>query len=119
MKKIILTALTSSALTLCVVYLTAAPAEVSKKIILENDRVAVTERSIPPGGVRVTYERPTDQVIVFLNDTKYERIDSKTGEKIERSRKAGDTIWHFKGESAPKLVNIDDEPFRFLIIALK
>ena len=86
----------------------------------------MTERSIPAGGVRVTYERPTDQVIVFLNDTKYERIDPKTGEKIERSRKAGDTIWHFKGESAgtkgesaPKLVNIDDEPFRSLIIALK
>ena len=81
--------------------------------------MTVTERSIPPGGVRVTYTRPTDQVIVFLNDTKYERIDSKTGEKMERSRKAGDVIWHFKGESAPKLVNVDDKPFRSLIITLK
>ena len=62
---------------------------------------------------------PRDQVIVFLNDTKYERIDSKTGETIERARKGGDVIWHFKGESAPKLVNIDDKPFRSLIIALK
>ncbi len=36
-------------------------------------------------------ERPKRliEVIVFLNDTKYERIDSKTGEKIERSRKGG------------------------------
>ena len=119
MKKVLLAALTSSAVTLGIVYLTAAPAEVTRKVVLENDRVAVTERSIPPGGVRVPYTRPTDQVIVFLNDTKYERVDSKTGEKIERSREAGDTIWHFKGESAPKLVNIDDEPFRSLIIALK
>ena len=119
MKKILLTALCSSALTLCLVYLAAAPAEVMRKVVLENERVTVTERSIPPGGVRVTYTRPTDQVIVFLNDTKYERIDSKTGEKIERARKGGDVIWHFKGESAPKLVNIDDKPFRSLIIALK
>ena len=119
MKKILLTALTSSALTLCIVYLAAAPAEVTRKVVLENERVTVTERSIPPGGVRVTYTRPTDQVIVFLNDTKYERIDSKTGEKIERARKGGDVIWHFKGESAPKLVNVGDKPFRSLIIALK
>ena len=109
----------SSALTLCLVYLAAAPPEVTREVVLENGRVAVTERNIPPGGVRVPYTRPADQVIVFLNDTKYERIDSKTGEKIERTRKAGDVIWHFKGESAPKLVNVDDEPFRSLIIALK
>ena len=92
MKKILLTALASSALTLCIVYLgivylAAAPAEVTRKVV--------------------------------LNDTKYERIDSKTGEKIERARKGGDVIWHFKGESAPKLVNIDDKPFRSLIIALQ
>ena len=58
-KKILLTALCSPALTLCLVYLVAVPAEVMRKVVNENERVTVTERSIPPGGVRVTYTRPT------------------------------------------------------------
>ena len=120
MRKMIASALISSAITLCAVYLFGAPAgEPDYKTLLENARVEVIERIVAPGGERVPYIRETDQVIVFLNDTKYERIDAATGEKTVRSRKAGEVIWHFKGENAPKLVNVDSEPFRSLVIAIK
>jgi hypothetical protein len=114
-----LTAVLSSALTLGFVRLIAAPAAPAEKVVLENDRVRVTERIIAPGGERTPYIRPTDQVIVFLNDTKYERIDAETGGKIVRGRTGGEVIWHDAGENAPKLVNVDAEPFRSLVIELK
>lgn len=119
MKKTLLTALASSLLTLSLVQLFGAGGETTRQTVLENPRVRVIERSIPPGGERLPYVRPADQVIVFLNATSYERIDPKSGEKTVRTREAGEVIWHSKGESAPKLVNVGDEAFRSLIIELK
>lgn len=94
-------------------------AKTTRKVILENVRVRVTERVIPPGGERIPYLRDTDQVIVFLNDTTYDRIDTHTGKRAARSRKAGETIWHQRAEQAPRLINTGAEPMRSLIIALK
>ncbi len=119
MKRIAFTAVASSLLTLLLVYGLGAAPTMTRETVLENVRVEVIERTIPPGGVRDPYIRPADQVIVFLNDTSYDRIDSRTGETISRSRKAGDVIWHSRGESAPKLVNTGSGPFRSLIIQLK
>lgn len=119
MRTIVWTALISSLVTITTMQLIFAQGAVTRRTVLENARVEVIERSIPPGGERVPYVRPSDQVIVFLNDTTYERIDAETGEKIVRSRKAGEVIWHDKGENAPKLVNVHDEPFRSLIIQIK
>ena len=113
------TALASSALTVGILRLLAAPAEPVQTVVLENDSVRVTERIIAPRGERTPYIRPTDQVIVFLNDTKYERIDAETGETIVRTRTGGEVIWHDAGENAPKLVNVHSEPFRSLVIELK
>jgi hypothetical protein len=72
-----------------------------------------------PGVPRERYIRPTDQVIVFLDDCKYQRIDSKTGEKTVRERKSGDVIWHDKGEDAPVLINLGTKAYRTLVIELK
>ena len=119
MRRVLVATTLISLVALTVLALAAATPEVVREIVLENVRVEVTERSIPPGGVREPYIRPTDQVIVFLNDTSYDRIDSATGEVVRRSRKGGDVIWHSRGEFAPKLVNRGSEPFRSLIIALK
>lgn len=119
MRRTALTALLSSVLTLAVVYTVAAQSEATYQVLLDNVRVKVTERIIQPGGERLPYLRGTDQVIVFLNDTTYERIDAVTGEKIIRDRKAGEVIWHQRAERAPKLVNAGKTPFRSLIIALK
>ncbi len=92
---------------------------ITRKVVLENVRAEVTERVIPPGGERVPYLRATDQIIVFLNDTKYERVDPETGEKTTRERKAGEVIWHDRSEMAPALINVGKGPMRSLVIALK
>ncbi len=119
MRKIIWTAVISSLATVAGMQSLHSREATTWRTVLDNPRVEVIDRSIPPGGERVPYVRPADQVIVFLNDTRYERIDAETGENIFRGRKSGDVIWHDKGEKAPQLVNVDDEPFRSLIIQLK
>ena len=86
---------------------------------LENARVKVSEIVYEPGKPRNRYIRPTDQVIVFLEDCKYQRTDSKTGEKTVRERKAGEVIYHDRGEDAPVLINLGTKPYRTLLIELK
>jgi hypothetical protein len=89
------------------------------KVRLENAKVKATEVTYPPGVPRERYVRPADQIIVFLEDCRYERKDSATGEKTVRERKAGEVIWHDKGEDAPQLTNLGDKPYRTLVIELK
>ena len=89
------------------------------KVLMENIRVKVTEVTYEPGTPRERFIRATDQVIVFLDDCKYERTDSKTGEKTVRQRMAGETIWHDRGEDAPVLKNLGGKSYRSLTIELK
>jgi hypothetical protein len=110
-KTIVLTAVASSLLTLAAV--------LPSKVSLENARVKVSEVTYMPGVARERYIRPTDQVIVFLDDCKYQRIDSATGEKTVRERKSGEVIWHNKGEDAPVLINLGTKPYRTLTIELR
>ncbi len=119
MKKIAIPAVLLSIVGLILVMQLCPAAEVTRKVVLENVRVEVTERVMEPGAVRETHIRPTDQVIVFLNDAEYERIDPDTGETTVRKRKAGDVIWHSRGEVAPQLTNVGKGPLRSLEIALK
>jgi len=119
MRKLLLfIAAASSALTLLAVW-SAGWAPLPRRVLLENARVRVTEVTYLPGVPRDRYIRPTDQVIVFLEDCRYERIDSKTGEKTVRERKAGEVIWHDRGEDAPVLINVGSKPYRTLTIELK
>jgi hypothetical protein len=114
MKKLILTAILSSAAT-AVFCLYLPPGE----RLLDNKRVTVTRVTYEPGAPRERYIRPTDQVIVFLDDSEYDRIDSQTKEKTVRKRKSGDAIWHDKGEDAPVLINRLNKPFRTVVIEVK
>lgn len=91
----------------------------SRKLLLENVRAKVSEIVYEPGVPRKPHIRPTDQIIVFLDDCEYERTDSKTGEKTTRKRKSGEVIWHDRSENAPQLVNIGSKPYRSLLIELK
>ncbi len=101
---------------LTALWLTAqAPARLMK---LDNSRVRVTEWVYRPGEPRSPYIRPTDQVIVFLDDARYERKDSKTGAIEIRERKAGDILWHDQGEDAPQLTALG-KAYRTLVIELK
>jgi len=94
-------------------------AALPETVRLENPKVRVKEVIYQPGVSRERYIRPTDQVIVFLDDSKYERIDSKTKERTVRERKSGEVIWHDKGEDAPVLKNLGAKPYRALVIELK
>jgi len=97
----------------------AGRADVSRSAKLENARARVTELDYAPGQPREKSVRPSDQVIVFLDDSRYERIDPDTGAKEVRTRKSGDVIWHNKGEAAPQLTNLGTKTYRTLVIELK
>lgn len=119
MKKLVLTAVLSSALTLLGVYALAAAGKITEAVRLEKPRVTVTEVTHPPGVPREPYVRLTDQVIVFLDDCAYDRVDAKTGQKGRVTRHSGEVIWHDKGEQAPTLINAGSRPYRTLVLALK
>jgi hypothetical protein len=117
-KIILLTAVISSALTLAAVY-GLGYAALPSRVLIDNARVRVKEVTYLPGVPRDRYIRPTDQVIVFLDDCKYERTDSKTGEKTMRERKSGEVLWHDRAEDAPVLTNMGSRAYRTLTIELK
>lgn len=111
-KAILITAAVSSAVTW-------AAGNLPSKLKLENTHVKITEVTYPPGVPRERYIRPSNQVIVFLDDCRYERKDSASGEKTIRERKSGDVIWHDRGEDAPQLTNLGAKAYRTLVIELK
>ncbi|HYI97238.1 MAG TPA: hypothetical protein VEX68_27105 [Bryobacteraceae bacterium] len=117
-RPVILTAAISSCLTVLALW-SVGMANLPSKVKLENAKVKVSEVTYEPGVPRERYIRPTDQVIVFLDDSRYERTDSRTKEKTIRERKSGDVIWHDKGEDAPVLINLGTKPYRTLTIELK
>jgi hypothetical protein len=117
-RAICLSAAVSSALTLLAVW-TVGQARTVAVPKLENARVRVVETTSAPCAVRERGVRAHDQVIVFLDDCRYERTDPATGEKTVRERRSGDAIWHDKGEDAPQLVNVGARPYRTIVIELK
>jgi len=117
-RALLLTALLSSCLTTLALW-AAGVATLPTTVKLENSRVKVSEIDYVPGLPRRHYIRPTDQVIVFLDDCKYQRTDSVTHEKTIRVRKSGDVIFHHKGDDAPVLINVGSKMYRSLLIELK
>ncbi len=97
----------------------AGRADVARSAKLENARVRITQLDYEPGKPREKSIRSSDQVIVFLDDSKYERIDPDTGAKEVRTRKSGDVIWHNRGEVAPVLTNLEKKTYRTLVVELK
>ena len=118
MKRTILTAAFSASATLLAIWAFGARA-LPSSVKLENERVRVTEVTSAPGAARERHVRAHDQVIVFLDESRYERTDPQTGGKTIRTRKPGEVIWHSKGEDAPRLVNAGSKPYRTLVIELK
>ncbi len=121
MPKLICTAAVSVVLTiLALAALGWAPqAHSPGQAKFENARIRVSEIVYAPNQPRPRYTRPTDQAIVFLDDCRYQRLDSQTGAKEIREHKSGDVIWHNKGEDAPVLTNIGNQPYRTLVIEMK
>jgi hypothetical protein len=117
-RNLVLTAMASSAVTLLAAW-SVRGADLPALLKLDNPKVHVTEVTSGVKGVRPRGVRGADQVIVFLDDCRYERIDPVTGEKTIRERKSGDVIWHDKGEDAPQLTNVGTKPYRTIVIELK
>jgi hypothetical protein len=118
MRKTILWSAASSALTLLAVW-SLGGAALPSKVKLENAHVLVREVTYLPGVARERSIRSSSQVIVFLDDCRYERTDPATNAKTVRERKSGDVIWHDKGEDAPQLINMGTKAYRTLVIELK
>jgi hypothetical protein len=95
----------------------SAGAPVSTRI-LENAKVVVNRVTYGKGAVRRGDTRAHDQVIVFVDDASYEVVYAN-GKKETRTRKAGDAIWHSRGEEAPTLTNSGDQAYRTVVINLK
>ena len=91
----------------------------TRKQLVDTVRATVSEILYEPGVPRKPHIRPTDQIIVFLDDCEYERTDSATGEKTTRKRKSGEVITHDRSEIAPTLVNKGTKAYRTLLIELK
>ena len=89
----------------------------SLSVKLDNARVTVSESMTQAGGRREAYTRPTDQIIVFVDEANYESVEP-SGQTMLRHRMPGEIVWHSKGEAAPLLVN-KGKAYRNLIIALK
>jgi hypothetical protein len=89
------------------------------KLLADIARARVTEVLFEPGVRRESYVRPTDQIVVFLDDCSFDAINAATGEVRHVSRKSGEIIWHEEGELAPVLINTGERPYRTLLIELK
>ena len=123
-KTILLTAAMSSVLTVGITVtamfaLGLAQTGSAPTVKLQNKRVKVSEMVYAPGVPRLRHIRRTDQVIVFMDDCRYERKDSATGEKTIRERKSGEVIWHDKGEDAPQLINLGTKPYRTTVVEIE
>ena len=88
------------------------------RILTENPRARVTEVLYKPGVRRESCVRATDQLVVFLDDCTFDRIDAETGVVLHRARNSGEVLWHAKGEVAPVLVNTGTRMFRTLLVEL-
>ena len=97
---------------------TSPTLEPATKTLLDNPRVTVTEVTMAPGARREPFTRPTDQIIIFVDDANYEATDA-AGKKDARHRADGEIVWHNKGEAAPLLVNTGKKPYRNLVVSLK
>ncbi|PYV43583.1 MAG: hypothetical protein DMG06_10015 [Acidobacteria bacterium] len=88
------------------------------RTLLENEKVLVREIVYERDSRRSMHVRPNDQLIVFLDDAKYEVV-SPDGKKESRTRKAGEVIWHSRGETAPNLTNTGDITYRTIVVNFK
>jgi hypothetical protein len=96
----------------------ATGAEASTRVALENGRVAVNVVDLPAGGRRSGRTRPTDEVVLFCEESHYQVVDAQ-GHAEPRDRLAGTAVWHARGDLAPALVNAGPKPLRLYSISLK
>jgi hypothetical protein len=92
--------------------------EASVRVALENGRVAVSVVDLPPGARRPGRTRPTDELVLFCEESHYQVVDAQ-GHAESRDRMPGTVVWHDKGDLAPALVNPGPKPVRLYSVSLK
>jgi len=85
--------------------------------LLENALVEVTRIEYGEKSVRPPHVRPRNQVIVFIDDARYQ-VSYQNVKTETRNRKSGDIIWHLQGEEAPTLTNLGGK-YRTVVVNLK
>lgn len=85
----------------------------------DNDRLTLTEYTFQPGVPIKVKPRAHDQLVLFLDDCRYERTDPSSGLKSLRVRKAGEFIWYDRGGDSATVLNVGSAPFRLMLIELK
>lgn len=85
------------------------------KVIFENEKVRVLRISYGPHEKSVMHEHPAG-VAVFLTDQKT-RFTLADGKTMERSGKAGDSLWIPREKHLPE--NLTDEHFELVLVELK
>lgn len=86
---------------------------------LDNQHLTLTETTFIPGVPVRGSHRSNDQLILFLDDCRYEHVDPVSGVKSIRVRKSGDFIWYERGGEGPVLTNVGSKPYRTLLVELK
>jgi hypothetical protein len=92
--------------------------EAGVKVVFDNARVTVKDVTMAPGARRPPRTRPTDELVLFPEESHYQAIDAD-GKKQPRDRAPGTVVFHNKGELAPTLVNISPKPVHYFSIGLK
>ncbi|HKT70291.1 MAG TPA: hypothetical protein VJP83_12680 [Terriglobales bacterium] len=62
------------------------------KVILDNDKVRVSDYHIRPGDKEPMHSHPTGVVVYYFTDAKM-RVTSPEGKTATASNKAGDVLW--------------------------
>jgi hypothetical protein len=92
--------------------------EAQVKELFDNPRVTVREIVLAPGSARAARPRPTDEVVLFPEEAHYQATEAN-GKVSPRDRKAGQVVWHQKGEQAPTLSNPNAKTVRYFSISVK
>jgi hypothetical protein len=95
-----------------------ATPEAGVKVLFDNARVTVKDVTMAPGARRAPRTRPTDELVLFPEESHYQAIDAD-GKKQPRDRAPGAVVFHTKGELAPTLVNTSAKPVHYFSIGLK
>lgn len=86
------------------------------KVILDNDKVRVTDYHIQPGDKEPMHSHPTGVVVYYFTDAKM-RVTFPDGKTATGSNKAGDVLW--RDPVTHSAQNVGDSEVRSLLVEPK
>jgi quercetin dioxygenase-like cupin family protein len=86
------------------------------KLEFENSQVRVIRATIKPHAAVPLHSWPTNHVVVFLTDQKFE-IKDESGKTMISEHKAGDVLWETPAAHSER--NLSGDPFEVVIVEVK